>query len=299
MRIKTLHSNNESKFSNILFEYIPRSVKDELIRLFHSREGIIGGISELRLRRRGASSVLVLGERIMLSSEIGRDDMESCLMKLSGESLYAHRDSIAKGYISLEGGIRVGISGHASYDGDKLVGVSEISSFVFRIPSGVSEFQDELLGAFQKSKRGLIIYSSPGSGKTSALRALAKRLSLGRCGFNVAVIDERLEFSAMNTEKCFIDILSGYKKADGMEIALRTLSPDVIVVDEIGSIEEVDKISEFVSAGVRILASVHAGSFEELNKRQAAAKLIELGAFDFAAGLFKNNGVRSCKIDEL
>ncbi len=278
------------------FKYLPQKTVRELERISNSRRNIADVISELRLRSAGSSSVSLGTERITLSSSPSARELSDCVYGLSGGSLYSARDTIAAGYISLEGGVRVGIAGKASYEGGVLVGVSEISSLVFRFPARESELRAELCAAFRAARRGMLIYSPPGGGKTSALRTLSEEISRGRDGLNVALIDERLEFSAADFSCSSADVLSGYRKRDGMEIALRTLAPDVIVIDEIGTSEEAAYISDFVNCGVKVLASVHARDFEELFLKKSVSELISAGAFDCFFGIIRKKGVYSADV---
>ena len=105
--------------------------------------------------------------------------------------------------------MRVGACGRARYDGERLVGVSQISSLVFHIPSGECELKDEVYSAFLGSDSGLLIYSKPGRGKTTALRELAFMIGSGKNSKNVTVVDERLEFIAEKYKGCSVDLLRG------------------------------------------------------------------------------------------
>ena len=125
---------------SFILSLLPDSLVDELCRILRSRRDGGDLISEIRLRQDGPCSVRIGNENIRLFVRLGRGEIEKTLEKISGGALYAHRDSIADGYISLSYGIRVGIAGRASYDGGRLVGVSEIRSLIFRIPTGRCAF---------------------------------------------------------------------------------------------------------------------------------------------------------------
>ena len=142
----------------------------------------------------------------------------------------------------------------------------------------------------------MIIYSPPGVGKTTALRSLVGYLG-GLGGCEVAVIDERLEFLASDYKNCSVDILRGYKRSLGMQIALRSLSPDVMVIDELGCEDEVLEILNSVNTGVRIVATAHAGSLEELMRKKNMKPLIDAEVFDVFFGIRSVDGARSVKID--
>ena len=275
-----------------LLGYLPRQVKDELYRIALSRGIGLGKISEIRIRCPGSSSAVMLGERVILAYAVCPDDISRSFSLMCQGAVYAQRETIKEGYITLFGGIRVGICGQARYDGGALVGISNPSALVFRIPTEVSLNLAPLYEAWNCCTRGMLIYSPPGIGKTTALRRLAGLIGGAKRTEQVAVIDERGEFISADYENLSVDILRGYKRADGMEIALRTLSPTVIVVDEIGRRREAEAMLESLNSGVKILASAHAGSFDELSRRAVLKPFFDAGIFDVFVSIRMNEGKR-------
>ena len=258
---------------------LPRRIAREIRAVGSSRLAFPLGLCEIRLRHLGACSLLFFGESVRLVSSVDREDIDLFLDRITEGSRYAYRDMIAKGYIPLGCGVRCGLCGVAGYEGDRLVGVREISSLVIRLPFARSPFARELLEAFCGSRSGMLIYSPPGRGKTTALRSLIESLSsLGR---RVAVIDERCELSSGYASA---DILSGYRRPEGIELTVRTLNPEVIVIDEIGA-EEAEGVKSVIRCGVPIIATAHAGSREELFSRPWLLEMINIGAFDAVVGL--------------
>ena len=278
----------------MLFAF-PSGMREEIKRLSLVRGGL-SRISEIRLRCYGACSFTASGERHRLCSGITAEELSELLMRLSGGADYSLRDSLGKGYAALGGGVRVGVAGSAGYDGGELVGISGITSLVFRIPSGGCDFADKLVEAFLSCKRGMLIYSPPGVGKTAALRSLVSGLALA--GENVALVDERREFCHEDFGALSVDMLSGYRRADGFEIALRNLSPDIIAVDEVGRLDEVRAVMESLGSGVRLAITAHAGSAAEVRARSVTAPLIESGMVDLLVGLRIENGERKMTIEE-
>ena len=141
--------------------------------------------------------------------------------------------------------------------------------------------------------QGLLLCGAPGSGKTTLLRDLTRQLCSGFAGryYKAAVIDERGALSAMEqgVPQCDLgftsDVLFGYPKAEGMEQAVRTLSPDFLICDEIASQEELQAVLYALGSGVRTIATVHAGSLRELAQRQIGRALLASGGFDWAVQL--------------
>jgi stage III sporulation protein AA len=217
--------------------------------------------------------------------------------QISGGGIYAHRDKISAGYLPLFDGVRVGVCGSARYEEGSLVGVENISSLVFRIPGNKCDIEAELLSAFRQASAGMLIYSPPGGGKTTALRSLAHSLGSGRAPLRVCVVDEREEFVAEDYSECEVDILKGYKRRNGIEIATRTMSPDVIIIDEIGC-DDAAAIADAVRSGIPVVATAHAGSLIELKSKSLLRPLYDVGAFDVFAGISEKGGVHILTVNK-
>ena len=277
-----------------IFNILPPAVSAELRRISASRRV---GFSEIHLCVGARSSVSYLKERIFLSSRVSSEDMRSVVIRLCRGALYAYRDTITEGYICMEDGIRVGICGQARYEAGRLVGVSDISALLFRIPSSDCSFTAELFEIFLKCRQGMLIYAVAGGGKTTALRSLAYRLAEGKDGARVSVIDERCEFSVAECSRCGIDLFRGYKRSEGMNIALRTMAPEIIAVDEIGGRDEAEDMLNSLNSGVRIIATAHAASLDELKRRRSIEPFIEYGIFDRFVGIYNDGGLYRCRVD--
>jgi stage III sporulation protein AA len=160
--------------------------------------------------------------------------MSEIVEELCSRSLHSHRDTIAKGYISLKGGVRVGITGDARYESGELVGIGNAKSLCFRIPDGKCDFAREVYKIWlDKGRPNMMITSPPGGGKTTLLRSLALLCGLGRDAMRTVVIDERRELMSEDYRGSLVDILSGYKRSEGLEIAIRTMSCQTVLVDEV------------------------------------------------------------------
>lgn len=244
---------------------------------------------EIRLRA-GAPAALSLPSGVILcnSQPISREDIEEMVFCLCGSSIYTHQHEMAEGYIPLPGGHRAGVSGRAVIENGRVVAVSDVTSICLRIardkPGCAAGLVERLFGG---GLRGAIIAGAPGSGKTTVLRDLACALALGRTGraYRVTAADERGELGCASSdtpgrlESC-CDVLTGYPKAEGIMQAVRCLAPEVIVCDEVGSIEDARAVCAAVNAGAAMLCSMHAGSAGELLRRPQARELLETGAFE-------------------
>ena len=282
-----------------LLSLLPKNFCDEITTLILKEGRGENSVREIMIRRIGISRLVLSGENIPLRSTLSKGETEALVRRLTDGALYAHRDSIASGYISLDGGVRVGVCGLARYDGERLVGISEISSLLFRIPGGGCDFGDELYSVFAKGiGSGMLIYSPPGVGKTTALRHLAGRIGNPKLGGRVCVVDERMEFLPEDYRGCDVDILRGYKRRLGIEIATRTLSPGYVMIDEIGG-DDALAIVDVVRCGIPIIASAHAASFDEIKAKRSLSPLISMGAFSIFVGILREGGRYALRVNRL
>lgn len=201
-------------------------------------------------------------------------------------SIYSYQNEIKNGFITMNGGHRVGICGTAVINNFEVTTVKDISALNIRIAREIKGSADELIRKLNGNVNGLLIVGSPSCGKTTLLRDLARQLSLRL--IKVCVVDERGEIGAVAGGVCqndlgLCDVLTGYPKGIGILQAIRCLSPQVIICDEVGSSSDVGAIEEGLNAGVGIIASVHASNMEELRRRVQIKKLIATGAFQRAA----------------
>ena len=217
-----------------------------------------------------------------------KQDIEETFRNLCCYSVYSHQNEIKNGYITIRGGHRVGICGSAVVNSGEVTGIRDISSLNIRIARQVNGCADELfhrLGGIPSG--GILLAGPPSSGKTTLLRDIARQLSSGERGEykKVAVIDERGELAGsfsgipQNDLGVCCDVLDGYPKGEGILQAIRSLSPEYVVFDELGSAAEADAVAEGLNSGVFAITSIHAGGIHELMRRKQAEKLMAVGAF--------------------
>ena len=263
---------------------LPERVRDD-IEAVASRQK---RVEEIRLHCGRRVTLTSSGKNIPTSSVLTKQEMDRTLTRLCEGSVYAFRDTIADGYIGLRGGVRVGVCGRAALSGGKICGVYDIDTLVIRIPHPSPALGKEIADLIRKENftGGILIYSPPGVGKTTLLRSLAKMMSSGENAVRVSVIDTRgeLGYSLGDSGLC-LDILSGYPKHIGISIAARTLSPQVIICDEIGSRVEAEAICEAQGCGVPLIATAHASSVRDLLGRSGMGLLHRSGCFSAYVGI--------------
>lgn len=287
---------------------LPPSVRSELVSLSGSRRDFYESLREVRLRGEGICSVVLGSIELPLMSKCTSASIEATLGRITEESLYAYKDSIARGFVALEDGVRVGISGRAGYEDGRLVGISEVSSLAFRFPFAECGFAEELYRDYRAMGRGnLLIISPPSGGKTTALRAIAGLIASGEGARRVAVIDDREEFVRSDYSGCLVDLIRGYQRRHGVQIALRTLSAHTAVMDEIATEEDCRAVMDCYGAGVEIIATAHGDGGEALWQRPALRELAEGGVFSAVATLYRAGDsfeyslrlVKSCSLQEI
>lgn len=251
----------------------------------------IDDIEEIRLRADRYASLTVNGENVTVFETFSSAELTDILIKMCKGSIYSYADDINNGFVTLDGGVRVGVSGKATVDSDRVIGVSEISSLSVRIPHRTAEVGGELCGMLVNSNAcgGMLIYSPPGVGKTTLLKGMIRLLSGKRYGRRVSVIDPRLELSGeLDGKELLVDILSGYPIGAGIEIAARTLNPQIIVCDEIGSSSQAASIISAHGSGVMLVASAHGRSIAELMRRPGIRILHKAAIFEYYVGISRD-----------
>ncbi len=233
---------------------------------------------------------------------VSREDIMRTIAAISDNSLYAFEEDIRKGFITISGGHRVGLAGQVVMQETQIKAIKEFSSVCIRVAREIRNCAGGIINAIyspaNKVQNSLLV-SPPRCGKTTLLRDIARLLSLGsrqHKGQNVVIVDERSELAG-----CYLgipqldvgprtDVLDSCSKAVGMMIAVRAMSPQVIITDELGRKEDVDAVQECTNAGVSIVSSIHAGTIEELHNRPIMKDLIETRAFKNVILLSRRRG---------
>ncbi|MFD2672758.1 stage III sporulation protein AA [Marinicrinis sediminis] len=224
---------------------------------------------------------------------VSREDCRHLLDSITEHSLYSFEEELKQGFLTVQGGHRIGLCGTALASEGRVRGMKDISSFNIRFAreaKGVaSPFLRHLLSEQEQRFRHTLIVSPPMLGKTTLIRDLSRLLSTGTMkvrGFKVSIVDERSEIAACYRGVPLLDVgprtdvLDRCPKAEGMMMVIRSMSPDILVVDEIGSEQDAAAVREAMRAGIKLLASAHGRDDEDLYKRPALQSLMDESAFE-------------------
>ncbi|TYQ13362.1 UNVERIFIED_CONTAM: stage III sporulation protein AA [Acetivibrio alkalicellulosi] len=213
---------------------------------------------------------------------------------VSENSVYAFIDEIKNGYLTLKGGHRIGITGRVVLEGDKIKNIKDISGLNIRISKEVTGCSLKAMKYILNGNNDIfntLIISPPQCGKTTMLRDITRNISdgmeeIGFRGLKVGVIDERSEIAAcykgvpQNRVGTRTDVLDGCPKGLGMVMMLRSMSPDVVVTDEIGSRGDKESIMQVLNAGIKIISTAHGYNISQLKTRKEVLSLIEERVFE-------------------
>ena len=281
-----------------LLKVMPKSIKTGLAALTSEEQN---KLQEIRLRV-GQPLILKIQDQeyglngngccpLGKGMEMTKQDLTDILHYMSDFSLYALEDELRQGFITLEGGHRVGLVGKVVLENGHIKTLRSISGMNIRIAHEVIgcsvKVMPYILGR-EKVYHTLIV-SPPGCGKTTLLRDMIYQLSQGFKGYGpytVGVVDERSEIAAcyqgvpQNHLGMRTDVLDGCPKVEGMRMLLRAMSPQVVAVDEIGKGEDCEALQEMLSAGVSIICTVHGKDEQECLRRPHLKELLEEGLFE-------------------
>ncbi len=253
-------------------------------------------INEIRLRENRLLSLTVGQKNIGCGLTCTRDELSQTVAKICGNSLYSHSESIREGCITTDCGIRVGVCGHAVVSDGLISLVRDISSINIRIPQRAVGAADKLY-ELTNNGQSVLIYSRPSMGKTTTLRELIPLLSSGDSLKRVSVIDTRYELCAMEeVASDMTDVFYGYPRYEGVMNAIRTMSPEYIICDEISSENDAKALLYAHSSGISVCASIHAGSYEELSNITIITPLFHAHVFDVTYGIMPD-GIHVCHLE--
>ncbi len=277
-------------------------------------------LQEIRLRVNVPAAVLISNREWFVDTE-GRlvdmpphgaesrpEELEQILKHLCQYSVYAFADEIRQGFLTIQGGHRVGLSGQVILEGnDRVRNLKYIRYLNIRMAHEIKGVSDPILSNLYDGSGQVLntlLISPPGCGKTTMLRDMIRNLSDGTKygkGVNVSVVDERSEIAgcylgiAQNDVGIRTDVLDGCPKREGMMMLIRAMSPQVLAVDELGNEDDIQALQMASGCGCKLIATIHGGSLEEIKHKKYMCNVIENGLFDRYLVLTKRSG--RCEVE--
>jgi len=302
--------------SAALWADMARWFGDDIRSILVSLKGVaFHEIEELRLRVGQPLLVRTLNQDLFINQEgevtspkkayfIKSEDLACALERMTHSSVYAVEEDLKQGFITLPGGNRVGLTGEAVLQQGQIQTIKHITSLNLRIAREVPGLSLKILPLLL-SEEGRVLHtlliSPPRAGKTTLLRDLIRSISngvpqLGLRGQTVGVVDERGELAGMwqgvpTYDLGYrTDVLDGCPKASGMSMMVRSMSPQVLAMDELGHSEDVNAIADALRTGVQILSTAHASTLEEARNRPVISHLLDQGVFERLVVLSRQHG---------
>ena len=272
-----------------ILSFLPKNIADLISKIPPNQKE---ELEEIRIRINRPIEMTLKGAPRFLSYIIQPEDAFHLMNKISHFSIYTLEEELKRGYITISGGHRIGLAGKVILEEGKVKAIRDISSFNIRIARekvGIAEPIIPLI--FKGNWMHTMIIGPPQTGKTTMLRDIARIISSGNTakGFEaskVGIVDERSEIAGcvngvpQLTFGHRLDVLDACPKAEGMMMLIRSMSPDVLIVDEIGRKEDAEAIQEAVHAGIKLVMTTHGTSLDEIRNRPSLRNILDQRIFE-------------------
>ena len=246
------------------FDFLPERIKNALkIYSFES-------LSEIRLRLGYPIKIKYKNKPVYLLGDFSRiicteKDILDTISNVTERSIYAYNDKLKQGFLTTDNGFRIGVVGECVFENEKIITIKNITSLNVRIAHEIKDCSKDIFNKIYTDKiYNTIIISPPAKGKTTLLKDIALKLNEIN-EYSILIIDERGEFNKISGEN--IDSIKFCDKSYAFNLAIRSMSPDVVIVDELISSEDWDCALTAVNSGVKLIASAHSESIFELIKK--------------------------------
>ena len=259
-----------------VLDYLAENIKKEIKKYMSN----IQNIEEIRLRTNKPIILKNSNGNNLLIHIVSKEELLETFQKVCEQSIYSYQKQICEGFITIKGGHRVGITGSCVIENGKIININYISSLNFRIAREKKDVSNKILKYIlnENDVNNTLIISKPGCGKTTILRDLVRKISTKKtCG----IVDERGEIASMykgepqNDIGILSDVMDNCTKSDGMKMLIRSMSPEVIVCDEIGNKQDIEAINYAMCSGVKGIFTAHGNSLEEIMLNEQISQLLE------------------------
>ncbi len=272
-----------SKSLGSIFDVLPDKINSCL-----KDKSNLNKLQEIRVKVGKPLNIVLDNTETIFNYVITREDVKAIIQKISNYSLYAFEEDIRQGYITIQGGHRVGLAGQCVIEDNSIKTIRNITSLNIRVCREIVGCSNSLMNSLVENNRvnNTLIISPPKCGKTTLLRDITRNISngisqIGFKGKRTVVIDERSEIAAcyngipqMNVGMR-TDVYDNCIKSEGMMMAVRGLSPEVIICDEIGTYKDMEGLMMAYNSGVSIIATLHGRNVEELYRRPVFREIVE------------------------
>ncbi|MBR2735032.1 MAG: hypothetical protein IKE05_02410 [Clostridia bacterium] len=311
-------SGTENNYFDSAIYFLDEKIKNSLMQI---PENIKKNAQEIRLRLDKPVCIVCSDKNFFIKNsglslttqnyhdnnilKIDKNTLEKSFYSLCEYSVYSFENQISNGFITAKGGHRIGLCGTAVIKNGEISGIREITSINIRIAKEFFGCSSGIMAVLNKALENTLIIGPPASGKTSILRDIARNISLGiniQKSIKTVIIDERCEIAGVssNTSQFDIglcDVMNAFPKSVGIEMAVRCLSPECIICDEIGGENDMDELIKCANCGVNLIASVHAKNKDDFFRKNISKTLISKCGFENL--VFLGSGQNAGKINQI
>lgn len=273
-----------------ILKYFPNNIYEVLLDFSDKNKQILDRVQEIRIRAEKQIILRICNQDIILQYIVSQSEILQIIERLCENSIYAYKNQICEGFITVKGGHRVGITGSCVVENGKIINIKYISSLNFRIARQVLDCSNKILNQVidiqNQTIFNTIIVAPPGRGKTTVLRDTIRRISNGIDeikfrGKTCGIVDERGEIAAcfkgvpQNDVGIRTDVIENISKYKGIHMLIRSMAPEIIACDEIGSREDIEAIQYALYSGVKGIFTMHGRSIEDIKNNKEVYRLVE------------------------
>lgn len=273
-----------------ILKYFPSGILGKLNDFFEINKNIENELQEIRIRSDKPIILKMRFKDYVIDYRVEQSEVLRTLEKLCENSIYAYKNQLCEGFLTVKGGHRIGVTGTVVIENQKVININYINSLNFRIARQVIGCSNDIIGQIldikNKTIYNTLLISPPGKGKTTMLRDVIRNISNGIAelkfnGLTCGVVDERGELAAayrgipQNDVGIRTDVIGNIDKEKGMKMLLRSMAPQVIACDEIGSDKDIEAIKQILISGVKGIFTMHASNMEDVQRNQKVNELIE------------------------